>query len=130
MDAYYEGSGSYLRIPDVQVPLLCIQGLDDPIAVKEAIPYRELEKNPNCVLVTTPTGGHLGWVQAGAPFGAPWSDAVAAEWLKSVHSLLNERGTGVQSDGNGNTLVKGNGTGNDSKSSADGDLASATILVN
>jgi hypothetical protein len=29
--------------------------------LQEAIPYEELAANPNCVLVCTPCGGHLGW---------------------------------------------------------------------
>ena len=39
----------------------CLQAADDPIAPKEAIPFKALADNPNCVLVLTPTGGHLGW---------------------------------------------------------------------
>ena len=37
------------------------QAEDDPIAVKGAIPYEALGHNPNCTLVVTPGGGHLGW---------------------------------------------------------------------
>lgn len=130
VDAYYEGSGSYLKIPDVQIPLLCIQGLDDPIAVKEAIPYRELENNPNCVLVTTPTGGHLGWVQAGAPFGAPWADAVAAEWLKSAFDVLSGKGPFKQLTGKANVMVVDGSAGNGSEQCKDTPVESGTTLLN
>jgi hypothetical protein len=37
------------------------QARDDPIAPYEGIPFEALEANPNCILVVTPTGGHLGW---------------------------------------------------------------------
>ncbi len=37
------------------------QAEDDPIAPKEAIPFEAIEANPQCLLVLTPTGGHLGW---------------------------------------------------------------------
>ncbi|WIA42853.1 hypothetical protein OEZ86_008779 [Tetradesmus obliquus] len=68
VDAYYAGSSSSTRIPGVTIPLLCIQAADDPIAPAAAIPYTALAANPNCVLVVTPTGGHLGWAAApGAP---------------------------------------------------------------
>lgn len=125
VDAYYAGSSSARRIPEVKIPLLCIQALDDPIAPKEvwlpcgrcfaccsahwrhvvaptahavcdpdavaahtmlacplpqAIPYAACEANPNCVLATTPCGGHLGWVSGpGAPFDHPWTGEGAAE---------------------------------------------------
>ena len=49
--------------------LLFWQAEDDPIAVEPAIPYDALAQNPNCTLVTTPGGGHLGWAAGtGGPF--------------------------------------------------------------
>lgn len=92
VEAYYHGSSSALRIPKVTIPLLCIQALDDPIAPKEAIPYDACQANPNCVLVTTACGGHLGWVSGpGAPFSHPWTDNVMTEWFSSVHLQLLQR---------------------------------------
>ena len=41
------------------------QAADDPIAPHDAIPYEALAQNPNCLLVVTPTGGHLGWCSGG-----------------------------------------------------------------
>lgn len=72
VDAYYEASGSKRRLPGVGVPLLCVQAADDPIAVKEAIPYDAIRRNENVLLLETRSGGHLGWVAMGdgAPFGA------------------------------------------------------------
>lgn len=47
-----------------------VQAEDDPIAVKGAIPYDALADNPNCALVVTPGGGHLGWAAGPtAPLG-------------------------------------------------------------
>ena len=61
MDAYYAGSSSSLSIPHVRVPLLIIQAADDPIAPVAAIPFEAIQANPQCLLVVTPSGGHLGW---------------------------------------------------------------------
>lgn len=44
-----------------------VQAEDDPIAPKEAIPFEAIQANPRCLLVLTPTGGHLGW--CGGPDG-------------------------------------------------------------
>lgn len=102
MDAYYAGSSSARRIPKVQIPLLCIQALDDPIAPAEAIPCDDIQANPNCVLAVTPCGGHLGWASGpGAPFNHPWSDAAVFEWLTSVHTELMKRKG--QDNGNGSS---------------------------
>lgn len=72
VDAYYQASGSKRKISGVAVPLICVQAEDDPIAVKEAIPYEAIRKNENCMLLSTASGGHLGWIGMGegSPFGA------------------------------------------------------------
>jgi hypothetical protein len=93
VDAYYAGSSSAKRIPDVAIPLLCIQAANDPIAPADAIPYDAIRANPKCTLVVTPAGGHLGWAAGpGAPWGHPWTDGAVTEWLGSVLlELLGER---------------------------------------
>jgi len=69
--------------------LLVIQAEDDPIAPKHAIPIEELEANPNCILVVTPTGGHLGWCSGSEGIlGAPWTDTALAEYFSAVQKLL------------------------------------------
>ncbi|GFR42363.1 hypothetical protein Agub_g3059 [Astrephomene gubernaculifera] len=89
VDDYYAGSSSCHSVPHVTVPTLCIQALDDPIAPRAAIPFAPLLANPHCLLVTTLTGGHLGWVAGEqAPFGAPWTDKVMFEWLTAVVAEL------------------------------------------
>ena len=44
-----------------------------------------VQDNPNCMLIVTPKGGHLGWVAgAGAPLGTPWTDPVVMEFLEHL----------------------------------------------
>lgn len=105
VDDYYQNSGSHLAIPNVRIPLLCIQAADDPIAVSRSIPREAIRNNPNCVLVVTPSGGHLGWIAGeGAPFSAPWTDLASMEWIKSVLEHLgdgeNKASLGVISEKN------------------------------
>lgn len=106
VDHYYAGSSSARRIGGVRAPLLCLQALDDPIAPAEAIPRLEMKRNADVVLVTTRTGGHLGWCCAAAsarvgrgregPWrlftGALWCDAPAVEFLASALVQLREEG--------------------------------------
>lgn len=56
MADYYAASSSSLSVPQVAIPLLCLQADDDPIAPKEAIPTDALLANPNCILVNTRWG--------------------------------------------------------------------------
>eukprot|EP00899_Mesostigma_viride_P007739 jgi/Mesvir1/16967/Mv15815-RA.1 len=89
VDEYYAWSGSCHSIPNVRVPLLCLQAMDDPIACASAIPYAAIKANPYCMLATTPGGGHLGWCAGdGAPFGAPWPELICMEYVAAVQMAM------------------------------------------
>lgn len=87
VDDYYSKSSSSDSIKYVSRPLLCIQAANDPIAIAQGIPRDDIKENPNCLLIVTPKGGHLGWVAGDeAPFGAPWTDTVVMEFLQHLES--------------------------------------------
>ncbi|XP_035543345.1 embryogenesis-associated protein EMB8-like isoform X2 [Juglans regia] len=85
VDDYYSNSSSSDSIKHVRIPLLCIQAANDPIAPSRGIPREDIKENPNCLLIVTPQGGHLGWVAGvGAPLGAPWTDPVVMDFLEHL----------------------------------------------
>ncbi|XP_010426624.1 PREDICTED: embryogenesis-associated protein EMB8-like [Camelina sativa] len=87
VDEYYSKSSSSKVIKHVRIPLLCIQAANDPIAPERGIPRDDIKANPNCMLIVTPRGGHLGWVAGEeAPNGAPWTDPVVMQFLQFVES--------------------------------------------
>lgn len=46
-----------------------------------------VQDNPNCMLIVTPEGGHLGWVAGDeAPYGAPWTDPVVMDFLEYLEN--------------------------------------------
>jgi len=92
VDDYYSNSSSSLSIKYVQTSLLCIQAANDPIAPSRGIPWEDIKENPNCLLVVTPNGGHLGWVAGDdAPFGAPWTDPLVMEYLEVLENNQIEK---------------------------------------
>ncbi|KAM0923606.1 hypothetical protein ACQ4PT_005406 [Festuca glaucescens] len=87
VDDYYSNSSSSDSIKNVSIPLLCIQADNDPIAPSRGIPREDIKANPNCLLIVTPQGGHLGWVAGDeAPFGCPWTDPIVMEFLEHVQN--------------------------------------------
>ncbi|KAF5207062.1 Embryogenesis-associated protein emb8 [Thalictrum thalictroides] len=85
VDDYYSNSSSSNSIKYVHRPLLCIQAANDPIAPARGIPRDDIKENPNCILIVTPKGGHLGWVAGDeAPLGAPWTDTLVMEFLEHL----------------------------------------------
>ena len=56
------------------------------------------QANPNCLLIVTPKGGHLGWVAGeNAPVGCPWTDPMVMDFLKH---LENEKSSTLQGSNN------------------------------
>ncbi|TKY67908.1 Embryogenesis-associated protein EMB8 [Spatholobus suberectus] len=83
VDEYYSNSSSSDSIKHVKTPLLCIQAANDPIAPNRGIPREDIKENPNCLLVVTPNGGHLGWVAGDeSPLGAPWTDPLVMDFIQ------------------------------------------------
>ncbi|KKA24545.1 hypothetical protein T310_1446 [Rasamsonia emersonii CBS 393.64] len=76
--AYYRDASSVDSLLAIRVPFLAINAEDDPISVKEAIPYNEFAQTPYGVLLTTSWGGHLGWFEIG---GSRWFTKPAANFL-------------------------------------------------
>ncbi|CAH9068740.1 unnamed protein product [Cuscuta europaea] len=61
------------------------QAANDPIAPSRGIPHKDIEENPNCLLIVTPQGGHLGWLAGSeAPNGAPWTDPIVMDFLQHL----------------------------------------------
>ncbi|POM76305.1 Serine protease family S33 [Phytophthora palmivora] len=65
VDDYYNDAGSVKKLGGVKVPLLCINAEDDPISISSALPKdAEVEANPNVILCTTKSGGHLAFYES------------------------------------------------------------------
>jgi predicted alpha/beta-fold hydrolase len=58
---YHHDISSVHVLGNIKIPVFCLSSLDDPIVIKECIPYEEIELNPNIMLAVTRTGGHIGW---------------------------------------------------------------------
>ncbi|KAM0254351.1 hypothetical protein ACHAQJ_006883 [Trichoderma viride] len=79
--AYYRDASSSDAVLSIKIPFLAISALDDPIAVKEAIPFEEFRQNPNTVLLTTSLGGHLCWFETG---GSRWHPRPVCNFLNHI----------------------------------------------
>ena len=85
---YYTRSDSRAFLGQIRVPVLLIQGRDDPIASPDALPEVE-EANPHLVAAFAPGGGHVGFVEGEVPWRASiWADAEAVRFL--AHHLASK----------------------------------------
>ncbi|PGH04767.1 hypothetical protein AJ79_06989 [Helicocarpus griseus UAMH5409] len=86
--AYYRDASSVDSIFAIKVPFFVINAEDDPISVKEALPYEEIKQTPYGVMCTTSWGGHLSWFELG---GSRW-------FTKPVTNFLTKMATEVDLD--------------------------------
>ncbi len=59
---YYRNISSVKNLCDIDVPVLCINSLDDPITPYQAIAYDDIKLNPNVFLIVTDKGAHMAFV--------------------------------------------------------------------
>ncbi|KAL4140676.1 hypothetical protein PRNP1_014957 [Phytophthora ramorum] len=99
VDEFYHDGSCITRLPKVTVPLLCLNAEDDPISVATSLPSRDVvEANPNVILCTTKSGGHLAFYEGNYDEDqessaevlkpnrklTPWSVKVIGEFAESV----------------------------------------------
>ncbi|KAK1756886.1 Alpha/Beta hydrolase protein [Echria macrotheca] len=80
-NAYYRDASSSDAVLAIRIPFLAIAAEDDPIAVREALPYGEFQHNPYTVLCTTSLGGHLSWFEIG---GGRWHARPITNFLQAM----------------------------------------------
>ncbi|KAI1910211.1 hypothetical protein LOZ53_003278 [Ophidiomyces ophidiicola] len=86
--AYYRDASSIDSLFAIKIPFFAINAEDDPISVKEALPYLEIEQTPYGVMCTTTWGGHLSWFESD---GSRW-------FTKPVTGFLNKMATEIDLD--------------------------------
>ncbi|GLB34977.1 putative alpha/beta hydrolase fold [Lyophyllum shimeji] len=76
---YYRWGSSHYVVKDIRVPFLAINAADDPV-----VRYVPMDGGGNgfVVMELTPSGGHLGWFQAGDGYVDRWTTKPVLEWLK------------------------------------------------
>ncbi|KAJ3348248.1 hypothetical protein HDU83_001435 [Entophlyctis luteolus] len=78
---FYRLGGCAHNLPDIRIPSLILNDLDDPIALKSVIPYSDVLGNPYLILATTRVGGHIGWFE-GTFFPKRWFPEPVMEFVK------------------------------------------------
>ncbi len=59
---YYRNTSAVKTLRDIDVPVLCINSIDDPITPRQAIAYDDIRMNPNIILIVTDKGSHMAFI--------------------------------------------------------------------
>jgi len=92
VEDYYYHHSCIRYLPQVSVPLLLINALDDPLVAKTAIPMTIHETNDNVIIVTTEHGGHLAWCELeGSKLGifpsSFWHEKLTLQFVDGLFTL-------------------------------------------
>jgi hypothetical protein len=100
VDEYYESQSSIRAMPDVAIPMLCLNARDDPLIDPSLVNsgINAAKANPNVITVLTSHGGHLGWVHG---WRKQWMCPAIADFMLATNAVLDEKerqnGTAVAS---------------------------------
>ena len=85
---YYRNVSCFNSIKNINIPLLCINALDDQITCKYGIPYDDILLNDFIVLVTTKLGSHICFLENNGFFGVKqWIVKPSIEFVNVFKNL-------------------------------------------
>ena len=83
-DAYYRRSSSIRVLDRIEVPVLCVGSADDPFLPAAVIERARSRASEDVEIVTTPWGGHAGFITGRWPWKPLyWAEERAVAWLIS-----------------------------------------------
>lgn len=79
---YWRHNNPMRNINNVSVPFMCINSLDDPICLKELVPFDFFKRKDHCLLVATDKGGHCAFMER--LYHGSWADRASLQFLEAV----------------------------------------------
>lgn len=86
---YYERASALQFVNRITVPTLIIHAQDDPFIPFGSFRHRDIEANPNVVLLAPEQGGHVGFISADREGEERfWAEMMAVEFVKLLSSQV------------------------------------------
>ena len=89
VEHYYKESSSRNYLDEVDVPLLCLNALDDPFCDPRSLPSEDyVRRHSRMVMCVTHSGSHVSFLEGLNPFHRrSWGDRVALQFLTQALHL-------------------------------------------
>ncbi|KAM4027481.1 phospholipase ABHD3 isoform 2-T2 [Anomaloglossus baeobatrachus] len=83
-DHYYKDASPCHRVKSIEIPVLCLNAVDDVFSPGHAIPVESAKQNPNVALVLTAYGGHIGFLEGIWPRQQTYMDRIFKQFVQAV----------------------------------------------
>ncbi|CAH2284925.1 phospholipase ABHD3 [Pelobates cultripes] len=90
IDHYYKDASPCHRVKSIEIPVLCLNAVDDVFSPGHAIPVECAKQNPNVALVLTSYGGHIGFLEGIWPRQQTYMDRVFKQFVQAIFEHGNE----------------------------------------
>ena len=88
---YYRHISAVKNMSKIDIPVLCINSIDDPITPPQEIAYDDIKSNPNIFLIITEKGSHMGFISNEKFIELKqWNIKPAFEFLNCQHILYKK----------------------------------------
>uniref|UniRef100_A0A8C8SHM2 Phospholipase ABHD3 n=1 Tax=Pelusios castaneus TaxID=367368 RepID=A0A8C8SHM2_9SAUR len=90
IDDYYVDASPCCKLKSIEIPVLCLNSMDDVFSPSHAIPMETFKQNPNVALVLTSCGGHIGFLEGIWPRKCTYMDRVFKQFVQAVFEHGNQ----------------------------------------
>ncbi|KAI5614984.1 phospholipase ABHD3, partial [Silurus asotus] len=80
---YYQDASPGYKLPQISVPILCLNATDDPFSPEHAFPVAPAQHSANMALLLTSHGGHIGFLEGLFPRGRGYMDRVFGLFVRA-----------------------------------------------
>ncbi|XP_038665135.1 phospholipase ABHD3 isoform X2 [Scyliorhinus canicula] len=87
---YYRDASPNHKLKSIEIPVLCLNALDDVFSPGHAIPTQSAKQNPKVALLLTAHGGHIGFLEGIFPRWATYMDRVFKQFIQAVFEHKDE----------------------------------------
>uniref|UniRef100_A0A4W3J5T8 Phospholipase ABHD3 n=1 Tax=Callorhinchus milii TaxID=7868 RepID=A0A4W3J5T8_CALMI len=81
---YYKDASPCHKLKSIEVPVLCLNALDDVFSPSHAIPKESAKQSPYVSLLLTSHGGHIGFLEGIFPRQTTYMDRVFKQFVQAV----------------------------------------------
>lgn len=91
VDEYYRDACIHGKVQSIQIPLLCLNAVDDPFSPGKFIPAEEARNSSSVAIVVTCRGGHIGFIDGCLiPNSVGYMQRIFCQFSQAVYNFSDE----------------------------------------